>query len=42
MVWAKVKNLVPPEHEEEIRARIADGANIYQLIEECRRRFGAR
>ena len=42
MVWAKVKSLVPPEHEAEIRARIADGANQYQLIEECRRRFGAR
>ena len=42
MVWAKVRNLVPPEHAGEIKARIADGANIYQLIEECRRRFGAQ
>lgn len=42
MVWARVKLLVPPEHEKEIRERIAAGENMFLLIQECQRRFGGR
>lgn len=40
IVWAKVKHLVPPEYEAEIRKKIADGANQFELMNECRARFG--
>lgn len=40
IVWAKVKHLVPPEYEAEIRQKIADGANQFELTNECRARFG--
>ena len=40
MTWAKLKNLVPPEHAEEIKAQIAQGANMYALIAQCKQRFG--
>ena len=40
MIWAKVKRLVPPEYEDEIRAEIAAGANLFVLMEKCRKRFG--
>ena len=39
IVWAKVKRFVPPEYEAEIWQKIADGANQFELINECRRRF---
>ena len=42
MKWAKLRRLVPPEHEAEIRARIAAGDNLFLLMQECRRRFGER
>ncbi len=42
MIWAKVRPLVPPGHEEEIRAQIAAGANLFTLIRQCRERFGKR
>lgn len=41
MVWARVKLLVPPESEEEIRERIRAGENMFLLIQECQRRFGS-
>ena len=41
MVWARVKLLVPPEYEEEIRERIRAGENMFLLIQECQRRFGS-
>lgn len=41
MIWAKVRNLVPPEHEPEIKAKIAAGADMFLLVQECLRRFGA-
>ena len=40
MIWAKVRSLVPPEHEAEIKAKIAAGANLFTLTMECRQRFG--
>lgn len=40
MIWAKVKSLVPPEHEAEIKEKIKTGANMFLLVQECRRRFG--
>lgn len=40
MIWAKVRALVPPEHETEIKAKIAAGANLFTLVQECLRRFG--
>ncbi len=40
MIWAKVKSLVPPEHEAEIKEKIKAGANMFLLVQECRRRFG--
>ena len=40
MIWAKVKRLVPPEHEDEIKAQIASGINMFVLIQQCRQRFG--
>ena len=42
MKWAKLRRLVPPEHEAEIRARIAAGDNLFLLMQECRRCFGER
>ena len=42
MIWAKVKRLVPPEHEAEIKAKIAAGANLFMLMQECRQRFGTQ
>ena len=39
MIWAKVRSLVPPEHEAEIKAKIAGGANLFLLIQECITRF---
>ncbi len=42
MVWAKVKSLVPPEHEDEIWDKIRAGTNMYLLIQECQRRFGGQ
>ena len=42
MIWAKVRRLVPPEHEAEIREKIAAGANLFTLMQECRQRFGAQ
>ena len=41
MVWAKLKRMVPPDFEAEIRAKIADGINPYLLIQQCRQRFVA-
>lgn len=40
MTWAKLKNIVPKEHEQEIRRRVLNGENQFILINECRRRFG--
>lgn len=40
MIWAKVRALVPPAYEEEIKAKIAAGANLFLLTQECRQRFG--
>lgn len=40
MIWARVKALVPPEHEAEIRARIDGGADMFMLMQECLQRFG--
>lgn len=42
MIWAKVKNLVPPEHEDEIRKEIDDGVPMFSLIMSCRSRFGGK
>ncbi len=42
MIWAKVRRLVPPEYEAEIREKIAAGANLFLLMQECRQRFGKR
>lgn len=42
MSWAKVKKLVPLDHEEEIRQRLRQGENMWGLMNECRRRFGSR
>ena len=39
MIWAKVQRLVPPEYEAEIKAKIAAGANLFMLVQECRQRF---
>ncbi len=39
MTWAKVKAYVPAEFREEIRAKIAAGANQFLLMQECRERF---
>lgn len=40
MIWAKVKRLVPPEYESEIKAQIAKGTNMFLLIQQCKQRFG--
>jgi arylsulfatase A-like enzyme len=40
IVWAKIKRWVPAELEEEFRERIRKGANQYELVIECRQRFG--
>ncbi len=40
MIWAKVRRLVPPEHEAEIREKIDAGAGLFEMIQECRKRFG--
>lgn len=40
MIWARVRSLVPPEHEAEIKSKIAAGANLFLLQQECRQRFG--
>ena len=40
MIWAKVKRLVPPEYESEIKAQIAEGTNMFLLIQQCKQRFG--
>lgn len=40
MTWAKLRHLVPPEHEAEIRARIDAGADLFPLMQECLQRFG--
>lgn len=40
MIWAKVKRLVPSEYENEIRAQIAGGTNMFLLIQQCKQRFG--
>lgn len=42
MIWARVKLLVPPEYEREIRDRIRAGENMFLLIQECQRRFGTQ
>ena len=42
MTWARVKRYVPEEYEEEIRQKIAEVANHFALIEECRKRFQKR
>lgn len=42
MIWAKVRRLVPPEYEAEIKAEIAAGAGMFELIMMCRKRFGNR
>lgn len=42
MIWAKVKNLVPPEYENEIRKEIDDGVPMFSLIMSCRSRFGGK
>ena len=42
MIWAKVKRLVPPEHEQEVKEEIARGANLFLLTQKCRERFGSR
>jgi len=39
MIWAKVKKFVPKEYEAEIKEKIAAGANLFVLINECRARF---
>ena len=39
MIWARVRGLVPPEHEAEIKAKIKAGAGLFLLQEECRKRF---
>ena len=39
MMWAKLKPLVPAEYEEEYRQKIAEGANLFALMQECRQRF---
>ena len=41
MIWAKVRHLVPPAHEAEIKAKIAGGADLFPLMQECMQRFGA-
>ena len=41
MIWAKVKRLVPPEYEDEIKAQIAGGTNMFILIQQCKQRFGS-
>ncbi len=40
MIWAAVRHNVPPEHREEILREIDNGANMFLLAAECRRRFG--
>ena len=42
MTWAKVKRLVPKEHEEEIKGKIAKGINPFILMNECRQRFHSK
>ena len=42
MIWAKVRRLVPPGHEAEIRTKIAAGADLFLLMQECRQRFGTQ
>lgn len=42
MIWAKVKGMVPSQYEEEIKEKIRNGANMFSLIIECRRRFGEK
>ena len=42
MIWAKVSRLVPHEHEAEIKAKIAGGADLFLLMQECLQRFGSR
>ena len=39
MIWAKVKNMVPKEYEDEIRGKIKNGENMFMLMNECRKRF---
>lgn len=41
MIWAKVKRLVPPEYEDEIKAQIAGRTNMFILIQQCKQRFGS-
>ena len=41
MIWARVRRLVPPGYEEEIKAKIAAGADLFPLMQECQQRFGA-
>jgi hypothetical protein len=40
MTWHKLKRLVPKEHEEEIKMKIAKGVNPFVLMNECKKRFG--
>lgn len=42
MIWARVRGLVPPEYEAEIRVKIRAGAGLFLLQEECRKRFGRK
>ena len=42
MTWARVKKYVPPQYEEEIRAKIDAGINHFLIIEQCRQRFGEK
>ena len=41
MIWARVRRLVPPGYEAEIKAKIAAGADLFPLMQECLQRFGA-
>lgn len=42
IVWAKIKRWVPTELEKEYRERIHAGANQYELMMECRQKFGKK
>lgn len=42
MSWNKVRYIVPPEYEQEIREKIRQGTDHFMLLNECRARFGKK
>ncbi len=40
ITWSKIKRWVPKNKENEYRKRIRAGANVYELIIECRKKYG--